>query len=207
MSFLLEKTLLASALAQFYILTGLKKSVMLKPIAKVSFFLLVLINLGWNMLIALPGTAQTSSPQLLPDNPLPIDGDLVPLDPAEPSPQSTQESDSAIAPAFTFTNTLEYGDCVEIILRLHEGASGLGQREQQNHCYAEIQQRFGTEGLSRAESLRLISAANFYATTMLANDLYPPRGQRIRVARLFAFIYEVDTNDAQMRSLAAQAQQ
>jgi hypothetical protein len=182
---------------------------MLKLFGKTNIFLLVLISSGWNMLIALPGATQTDSLQLVPDTtPLPLNGELVPLDSAEPTiaPQSTQDDDSAIAPAFTFTNTLEYGDCLEVILRFHENVGGLREREQQNRCYTEIQQRFGTEGISRDEALRLISAANFYATTLLGTDLYPPRGQRIRVARLFGFIYAIDTNDAQIRAFAAQAQ-
>jgi len=187
---------------------------MLKLSAHTRFLLILLFSFGWSALAVLPGIAQTDSSQgvleLVPDTaPLPLDGELVPLgsEPIQTSPQATQETEEAIAPGFTFTNTLEYGDCLEVILRLYENAGGLRPREQQSQCYREIQQRFGTEGLSRSEALRLVSATNFYATTMLATDLYPPRGQRIRVAALFGFIYSIDTNDSQIRELATQAQQ
>ncbi|MUL38414.1 hypothetical protein [Gloeocapsopsis dulcis] len=59
--------------------------------------------------------------------------------------------------------------------------------------------------MSNSQALELISAANFYATNMLERKLYPPRGQRRRVAQIFQFIYDIDASDAEMQKLATQS--
>jgi hypothetical protein len=47
--------------------------------------------------------------------------------------------------------------------------------------------------LTRDQARQLIEAANTYATTAFAGvKMYPLRGQRIRIAELFGFIYELD---------------
>ncbi|WP_155823817.1 hypothetical protein [Gloeocapsa sp. PCC 7428] len=72
--------------------------------------------------------------------------------------------------------------------------------QQQNGCIAQSNQQ-----LSQSQALELISGANFYATNMLERKLYPPRGQRRRVAQIFQFIYEIDASDAEMQKLATQS--
>jgi len=97
---------------------------------------------------------------------------------------------------FTFTSVLDYSNCLETILQLYQGRL---TPQQQNSCIAQSNQQ-----LSKSQALELISGANFYATNMLERKLYPPRGQRRRVAQIFQFIYEIDASDAQMQKLATQ---
>lgn len=122
--------------------------------------------------------------------------DLLPLDQSQPTPA---------APVFHFTNVLAYGDCLESILQLFQQPQQLSSRVQQDSCYGDIAQTYGSSGLTRQQALALITAADFYATHLLSGALFPPRGQRIRVAEQFGFLYQVDLNNEQMRSLAAQA--
>lgn len=141
----------------------------------------------------------------------PLNGELVPLDaqPAQPTQPTSSLQPSNIEPAsamvFSFTDLLEYGDCLEVILKLYDNSTPLTVREQQNSCFERVQAVYGSNGLSRANALQLISAADFYATTLLERALYPPRGQRARIASLFGFIYALDANDLHMRDLATKA--
>ena len=135
-----------------------------------------------------------------------LNGELVPLDAQPMQPTSPLQPNKAESTSsFSFTNMLEYGDCLEVILKLYGNSSTLTAREQQSLCFKEIQAKHGDSQLSKSDALQLISAADFYATTLLARDLYPPRGQRARIASLFGFIYAVDINDSQIRDLAAPA--
>lgn len=129
-------------------------------------------------------------------------GDLIPLDrPAQSAPAASQASS-----AFAFTNTLEYGDCLETILQLYERSDNLSDRVKQGSCYQTIQQTYGDQGLTRSQALSLVSSADFYATHFLSRQLFPLRGQRIRIAERFGFIYEVDSDDDDMKERAASAQ-
>lgn len=98
---------------------------------------------------------------------------------------------------FTFTSVLDYSNCLETILQQYQGTLN---PQQQNGCIVQSNQY-----LSQSQALELISGANFYATNMLERKLYPPRGQRRRVAQLFQFIYEIDASDAEMQKLATQS--
>jgi flagellar basal body L-ring protein FlgH len=155
-----------------------------------------------------PAVAQAASS----DPPLPLNGNIVPLgetpspNTAPASPANSASANQSSAAQFTFTNALEYGDCLEVILQLHAQTRALTQREQQSHCFATIQQVYGGESLSKSQALGLISTANFYATTLLARELYPLKGQRVRIAEQFGFIYKVDEDNPDIRTLAAQAQ-
>lgn len=111
---------------------------------------------------------------------------------------------TVVSPRFTFTNVLQYSNCLESILQLYQNSGSLSQQKAQNSCLADIYQIYRDQGLSKSQALELVSSANFYATTMLSREIYPPRGQRIRVAQMLKFIYEIDANDEEMQRLAAQ---
>lgn len=125
----------------------------------------------------------------------PTGGQIVPA-PANPSANPSTNQ----IPAFTFTDLLGYSDCVEVILRLYEGKEPVTPRQQQTQCYSAIRQAYG-DRLSYTDARSLISAANYYATSLTGSRLYPPRGQRVRVARDLQFGYDIDANDAQIRQL------
>jgi len=107
-----------------------------------------------------------------------------------------QNSQTVATPNFTFTSVLDYSNCLETILQLYQGTLNA---QQQNGCEVQSNQQ-----LSKSQALEFISGANFYATNMLERKLYPPRGQRRRVAQIFQFIYDIDANDAEMQKLATQ---
>lgn len=112
---------------------------------------------------------------------------------------------TALRPKFTFINVLEYSKCLESILQLYQNPESLTQQKPQNSCLTDIHQIYGNRGLTQSEALELVSSANFYATNLLSAKIYPPRGQRRRVAQMFKFIYEIDANDAEIQKFAAQS--
>lgn len=151
------------------------------------------IGIGLSLsLAALPSSAQmaptSGAPAISPGS------NLVPLSPSSPSP--------AVTPSFSFTNLLEYSDCLEAILTLYKNAAP-SSRTQQDTCYGMIQQSVGRDGLSQLEALELVSAADFYTAHFLSRTLHPPRGQRLRIAKMLGFIYEIDQNDPEILREAA----
>jgi tetratricopeptide (TPR) repeat protein len=113
-------------------------------------------------------------------------------EPSEPEPNSSNTQALAVAPKFTFTNVWEYGNCLEDILQLSLGAEQLKQRGRISNCLPEVFQVYGNTGLSPSQALELISAADRYATYQLNPILYPPKGQRARIAKMFGFTYQID---------------
>jgi hypothetical protein len=153
--------------------------------------------------------AQTYSPIAPANLALPLDGTLVPIDPA--TPQTPTAPDASSTPStnlhFAFTNTLEYGDCLEVVLQLYQKTRELTPREHQSQCFIGLQQVYPSESLTRTEALTAIATANFYATTLLDRELYPVKGQRMRVAQQLGFIYKIDETDPIIREMASQAEQ
>ncbi|WP_190468803.1 hypothetical protein [Aerosakkonema funiforme] len=105
---------------------------------------------------------------------------------------------------FTFTTSLEYSKCLDDILLLYENKAQFQERGRQSNCLAETFQANSTGGFSKAQARQMIDFANRYATTLLKPGLYPPRGQRERIAGLLGFVYEIDKNDQEIRQLATQ---
>jgi hypothetical protein len=119
------------------------------------------------------------------------------------APENSQAT-TAI-PKFRFTNVLEYSKCLETILQLYQNPQSLSQQNLQNSCLADSYWVDGNRELFPAQALALISSANFYATNLLSTKIYPPRGQRRRVAQMFKFVYEVDVDDEEIQKLTAQS--
>lgn len=141
------------------------------------------IGMGLGISLALPGLALT---------PVSGTGRLVPLDPAPALPPAT-----STRPNFAFTNVLEYSDCLAAILDGYLNTdSSLPTR--QNLCQDTIYQTAGHDGLSQAEALELVSAADFYSTHFLSRAVYPPKGLRLRIAENLGFIYEIDQHDPEV---------
>ena len=156
-----------------------------------------------------PAEAQ-AQPAIAPVAPtLPLNGTLVPIDPATPQapPTSATSPTPPSALQFTFTNTLEYGDCIEVILQRYKKTREFTSRERQSQCFTNLQQVYPSESLTRVETLNAIATANFYATTLLDRELYPVKGQRMRVAQQFGFIYKIDETDSIIREMASHAEQ
>ncbi|MBE9170234.1 serine protease [Pleurocapsales cyanobacterium LEGE 06147] len=110
----------------------------------------------------------------------------------EPEPNSSNTQALAVAPKFTFTSVWEYGNCLEDILQLSLGPEQLRQRGRMSNCLADVFQVYGNTGLSQSQALELIRAADVYATSQLNPSLYPPQGQRARIAKMFGFTYQID---------------
>lgn len=165
-----------------------------------TLFLSTLIGIDFGVFgVATPSLGQTYGGQQPTSPPyplsLPLNGNLVPLDTAPPKTGT---------PQFKFTNGLEYSDCLEVILQLYQNQNQLNPQLQRSSCLTDIQKIYGSTGLSKIQALGLVSSANFYATTILSRKLYPPRGQRQRIAKMLGFIYETDANDQQIKDLATQ---
>ncbi|HEY9695959.1 MAG TPA: hypothetical protein V6D10_01620 [Trichocoleus sp.] len=158
-----------------------------------------------------PAYAQTYSP-IAPVAPvIPLNGTLVPVDPAIPQAPASTAPAASSAPStslqFAFTNTLEYGDCLEVVLQLYEKTRELTPRERQNQCFTSFQEAYPNGSLTQTQALNAIATANFYVTTLLARELYPVRGQRLRVAQQLGFIYKIDETDPLIREMASQSKQ
>lgn len=104
---------------------------------------------------------------------------------------------------FNFTRSTEYTQCLEDILLLYQNRAQLQQQGRQGNCLPEVFQANLQQGVSKTQAQQMIQSAHFYATS-LRPKLYPPRGQRERIAALLGFIYEVDKNDQSIRQLAIQ---
>ena len=120
------------------------------------------------------------------------------------NPAANQISPVKVNRQYIFTNLLEYSKCLEDILRLYEDKEQVKQQGRQSNCREDVFQASLDNGLSKTQALEIIDTANFYATSLLNQKLYPPRGQRVRVAKLFGFIYQIDANDEIIRRFAAQ---
>jgi hypothetical protein len=146
---------------------------------------------------ALPAVAQL----------IPINDSAVPATPATPTgsrlvPLSAAPTSTA---NFSFTNVLQYSDCLSAILDLYQGNIPADLPTRRNACTAAIEQAAGEDGLSQIEARQLVSAADFYSNHFLAKPLYPPKGLRLRVAQLLGYVYQIDQNDPEVLSQAAQS--
>jgi tetratricopeptide (TPR) repeat protein len=133
----------------------------------------------------------TQQPAPAPQQSASVTQQPAPQQPA-PVPNSSNTQALAVAPKFTFTSVWEYGNCLEDILQLSLGAEQLKQRGRISNCLPEVFQVYGNKGLSPSQALELIRAADQYATYQLNPILYPPQGQRARIAKMFGFTYQID---------------
>lgn len=120
-------------------------------------------------------------------------------------PAKNQLTAFKAAAPFTFKNPRDYADCIEDILQLYQNKDQFSQQGRRSTCLADSFQASKETGFSAAQALKMIQDANFYATTLLSNKMFPPKGQRVRIAQTLGFIYEVDANDEMIRQAAAQA--
>ena len=104
--------------------------------------------------------------------------------------------------SITFNTLGEYIDCVENILHLYEGR--LDASNQNDQCVGEVIEAFGTRSLTKSQAYQILDLANFQATQIQTPKFFPPRGIRIRAARLLGYTYELDANDEEIQNLARQ---
>ena len=95
--------------------------------------------------------------------------------------------------SFDFRSPGPYSYCVEDIIQLHLNATGVKERGRRATCLPEVFARYQSSGLTRDQARQLIEAANAYATTAFTGiKMYPLKGQRVRIAEFFGFMYEID---------------
>ncbi|XHX79071.1 MAG: S-layer homology domain-containing protein [Stenomitos frigidus ULC029] len=109
-------------------------------------------------------------------------------------PEPDNSSSIAVPIRFTFNTPGAYSRCVEDILQLYQERQKLQRNGRTSDCLAEVFQTYTEKGLSRNQAFELIQAANTYATTTFSSKLYPPKGQRLRIQKLFDFVYRVDAS-------------
>ncbi len=126
-----------------------------------------------------PAESVTQQPEPVPQQP-------------ESAPNSSSTQALSVTPKFTFTSVWEYGNCLEDILQLFLGPEQLRQRGRMSNCLADVFEMYGNTGLSQSQALELIRSADAYATYQLNPILYPPKGQRARIAKMFGFTYQID---------------
>lgn len=118
------------------------------------------------------------------------------------NPALNQISPFKVARPFEFKTPKDYGDCVEDILRFHSNQEQFRRQGRASNCLSDVFEANASAGISKAQGLKMIQDANFYATSLLSSKLFPPRGQRIRVAQMFGFVYEVDANNTMIQRAA-----
>ena len=98
---------------------------------------------------------------------------------------------------FNFDNSYDYGACLDSILLAYEKRILELENSAKNQCTNEIFSVFGNQ-LSKDITLQLIYAANFHATQVLEDKLYPPLGLRRRVAINLGYVYEIDRQNEEI---------
>ncbi len=93
---------------------------------------------------------------------------------------------------YTFTNVLEYSNCLEDIIKLYENKGLSATQSRKSSCREDLFSQYKETGIPKDQAAMAIQEADFYATALLNTKLYPPRGQRLRVAKLFGYIYQID---------------
>ena len=117
------------------------------------------------------------------------------------NPVSQTEDPRIAQMVFTFNNLYDYGTCLDAILLAYEKREIELQGMNKNECANNVINLFGTK-LSKDLTLQLIDLANFRATKLLDNTLYPSFGLRRRVAINLGYIYEIDNNNSEMLNYA-----
>jgi len=105
-------------------------------------------------------------------------------------------------PRFTFTGSQDYSFCIEDILQLYLNKEQFLQSRRRSNCLPEIIDIYANAEMSQSDALKLIEAADNYATTLLTRKLFPPVGQRRRIAQWLGHIYEIDAGKPEMERLA-----
>ncbi|MBC6422713.1 MAG: hypothetical protein GDA38_15220 [Hormoscilla sp. SP12CHS1] len=105
-------------------------------------------------------------------------------------------------PKFTFTGSHEYSLCVEDILQLYLNREQFLQSRRRSNCLPEIIDIYTNAVMSESDALKLIKSADLYATTLLTRKLFPPVGQRRRIAQWLGHIYEIDAGKPETERLA-----
>jgi hypothetical protein len=109
---------------------------------------------------------------------------------------ANQANPSSPASTFSFTNGLEYSNCLEDIIALNQTPELLATRRRSN-CLEGLFVERQSSGISDDEARQLIEAANQYATSELTFKLYPPAGQRARISQLYGIQYAIDAPPGQ----------
>jgi hypothetical protein len=155
----------------------------------------------------------TASPAFSQITPEPLQPTIEPLQPAgvtiEPiapqlapltTPPTNPNSGTSITPMqptgqFTFTNSLQYSNCLEDILQLYQAGAKFRLEGRRSNCRDEIFQAYRNRQIPKEQALELVQVADFYATSLLSNKLYPLGGQRQRIRQMFGLTYAIDTNN------------
>ena len=115
---------------------------------------------------------------------------------AKPNNSVAQAQDiSAEEIKFDFNNVYDYGACLDVILLAYEERTTELEKVAKNECATNVLNTFGSN-LSQDTALQLIKSANFHATEVLKDKLYPPLGIRRRVAIELGYVYDIDENNS-----------
>ena len=96
--------------------------------------------------------------------------------------------------SFNFNNTFDYAACLDVILLAYERRNAELKNVFKNDCATNVLNTFGSN-LSKDVALELVDSANFYATEVLENPLYPALGLRRRIAINLGYVYDADKNN------------
>lgn len=128
--------------------------------------------------------------------PASIDSQPANSQPANSQPANSQPISTGVR--FSFQNVFEYSNCLEDIIQLYQDPERLVQQGRRGNCLPEVFSTYASQGLSQAQALEVIKAANQYALNASAGRwLFPPAGLRIRIQQLFGFTYAIDDAESQ----------
>ena len=117
---------------------------------------------------------------------------------ANPSASATKPQDTTIEEVvFDFNNSYDYGACLDVILLAYEGRTAELENATKNECAVNVLNILGNN-LSKDTALQLIKSADFHATEVLQDKLYPSLGIRRRVAINLGYVYDIDKNNSEI---------
>jgi hypothetical protein len=96
---------------------------------------------------------------------------------------------------FNFNNSYDYGACLDAILLAYEGRDAELAKAPKNQCATNVLSVVGNN-LSKDTALKIIKSADFHATEVLEDNLYPSLGIRRRVAINLGYVYDIDKNNS-----------
>ena len=101
----------------------------------------------------------------------------------------------------TFSTLYEYNNCLDELMLIYEGRlNRTGYGSLKSPCAVEVVKLYGNPP-TREEMLEILDLANFRATKLLDNPVYPALGIRRRVIQNTGYVYDIDENNPEVLRL------
>lgn len=112
----------------------------------------------------------------------------------QPNTEATPSESNIEKVVFDFNNSYDYGACLDAILLAYEERNVELEKVSKNECATKVLEVYGNN-ISKDTALQLIKSADYHATEVLEDKLYPSLGIRRRVAINLGYVYDIDKNN------------